>query len=123
MIEVDEASASVTLNIQGAFTGAKLGELIQALCKARASIAEDPSSPVGQQVQATHLGAWYTEFAPDKQSTLLLILVKGLGWAGVTLSPADRLKLAYHLIAQQHTSMSPTAATAPAISAGGNTLH
>jgi hypothetical protein len=134
-ISVDTTSGTVALDINGTYTAEQLLQLLYKLSEARKQVAQDPSSPVGQQVFVVPGANWFTEpLGTDTSSSLLTFLMPGFGWLGITLSNADRCRLAHYLTGQAVNTLAPpaaadTAAGAAAVQAqdngrgGGGTLH
>ncbi len=127
-IEVNSESATVTVRVDATLDAQQLKQLLAQLANARGQIAQEPASPKGHSVIVLPNGAWYTELANQNgPDTMLLVLVPGFGWTGLTLPPADRVRLASFLIAQQATTMSTSSPGAEHDDAyrgeGGGSLH
>lgn len=128
-ISSNPSNGTVTVSLNGTFTAAELLQHIHALCDARAQVVREVTRPAGVSARVSPGAPWYTEpVAEDPTQSLLVVLVKGLGWTGITLPATDRLKLASLLVNQQiHTMAKGAAPTPPApppmMQGGGGTLH
>jgi len=126
-IEVDAISSTVTLGINGTYTAQELLDVLTSIGKARAQIAKDPTSPVGQPLEAIGNPAYWTE--PNHYGSLIAIHHPGYGWLGFVFALAEAAKLSTYitnqllLAANQSTASTAAEPGTSGDANGGRLLH